>query len=535
MGYNIKKTLSIRIKHIKLRGKSHDLTVRIYNDEKAPFKSRFKLPLAGLHEILFGEVAIGLYKMRGRKNAKLRGVIKLKLKQFLEDGFPRKLKAEVARPSYLNKADFYDPDFASIGSAVLEFEVCEDQADPASESPPQENKSILNLFFVEERAQMYKIVYDLIRATQRGTLLCRIHWIFGLISAEYYYNYIYGECKDTRCTTCKMQFCKNSYGELPEAELEEALVFLQYAAASFANSIMTWRLERRRNITSISDNRRKAIFERLDIAEEDLVMDVMGDYASLSFLAFFEAGGRMVLSFKGTTSGAEAIHDLNCDYTLFQDGYVHRGIKRLAERFLENHWDGLRAEMAQRGSGRLLLTGHSLGAAASVMVYLMMRGMGLESTFDIQVVGFGAPPIVSRSIAEKSFPRIRIYNYGTDIITRLNYGAVLDLKYMCISISSLYNYFTDKNLIVEKIAEIKEHLTRTELYTKLYQIGELYHIRDFGKGDGEDFLYKKVDYSFFEDIICARKAPFDHLLHKTMSAFQYSLKKKHEEKERPAG
>lgn len=608
MVYNTYKTLTAELRVKELPEGGCRTMSYIYEEEETEFDGRFKFVLPGLHEMLFGELTIIL---RGSRRT-VTGIARLRLKWFLE-GDGRRLEIDIARPSYLKKAEFYERDFRRTGA--LEGVFClSSSAMPPVGTHCTTGKGLVGLLFPGEAAQMYRIAYELFQATQKGTLLCRMHWVFGLISAEYYYNYIYGECrlkdddsgsktdaeneeesthtidsenipsreagshvsKEEESTeeadasvrkdkfhppgSCGMPFCRRSYKKLSSRRLKTAVETLQYAAAAFANSIVTWRLERRRDMPDICDERRKAILDRLDIEDTDFFIDAPGDANSLAYIAFFSRG-RLVISFKGTTRGVEAVHDLNCDYAEFLDGFVHRGFKLLAQRFVSTAWPPLAAEMHRRGVSRILLTGHSLGAAAAILVCLLLEhsvpgieaetadssetthsdhsvcdshsksSSSLSSNGDsltpppctIRVVVFGTPPVVSASIADHPHPNITVYNYGCDIVTRLNFGSVLDLKYICISISNLYDYFTDKKLVVKKIAEIKQHIARTNHNTKLYTPGCLIHIKDFGSNT---FLYKKVHYTFFEDIICSRRAPFDHIIHKTMNAFKQSLKEK---------
>lgn len=527
MKSNAHKNLVVNIKKAQIDGIKYNHTVFMYSAEKTSFVGSFKFILPRLHEILFNEIIIIFYRIKKNKK-RLLGIIKIKLKQFILNDFNKNQTFDISNPSYLHKSDFYDRNFISIGSAVINFKVQKNVEDKVIPTVEQKD-SILNMFFEEEKIQMYKIAYEIFSATQKGTFFCRVYWILGLISADYYYTYCYGECKNEMClngqNNCDLQFCKSTYGMLKREEIDEVLQILQYAAASFADSIITWKLEKTRNLTNvIKDSRKRAILERLDVADTELVRDFPGNHNSLAFIAFFTQD-KLVLSFKGTTSVTEALHDLNCDYAEFQDGYVHRGIKILCDRWIASFWEGLRDEMNLRNVKKLLLTGQSLGGAASILIYLRMKEIGIESVFDIDVVCFGSPPVLSASIARRPFPKIKNYFYGTDFISRLNYGSILDLKYICISISSLYDYFVDKALIVQKIAEIKQYLSETAIHTKLYHPGTLIHIRDFGESGKPDVLYKKVDCVFFEEIICSRQAPFDHFIHRTMNALRSSLKK----------
>lgn len=660
MVFNTEKTLIVKIKSLGLYDSGYDLTTFIYNGKKYPFVKIFRFPLPLLHDILFNEITVAIYRIYKGKR-KIKGFFKIKLNQFLENQSDTDFNQETfvtydIKPlSEINKSDYWEKEPKSVGKAVVSFRLQDSDATKNMHLVPDVN----NLFnyLTKDNAQIYRVAYEIFLATQKGTFMCRIHWMFGLISVEYYYNYVYGVCKNDSCfledkyknkdiddkdklkdiddkdkilneninklvinsqssgdetdhhsagcdnasgdsmnidseteciidqlndnynkddsnctdngeeenkksktkinsgsfindglinyikrlfqkipdvaeessysestTVCEVPFCKKSYSIIESVDkMKEALRFLQYSAASFANSIVIWGVDKPRNMTNIKDSRKKSILDRLDIAEEDFFMDYRGDSHSLSFIAFFSAteDNSLIISFKGTTSGIETLHDLNCDYTEFQDGFAHRGIKELSDKFIKDSWPLLEKEMHRRNVKKLSLTGHSLGAAASVLVYLRFQEMGISE--GKRVIAFGAPPVVSTTIAKRKFDAIKIYFYDKDIISRLSFGSVLDLKYTCISISSLKDFFIDKEAVVSKIVEIKNHIAKENLHEKLYHVGELIHIRNFGKKNNPEYLYKRVDYKFFEELILSRKGPFDHMLPKTFKAFTYTL------------
>lgn len=526
MKVNCGRVLVAQVQELDMGNIKCGYSTYTYKGDRAPFVGGFRFVLPRLHDILFGEIILSFYSV-DRNKRYLKGVVKMKIQQFLTNGFKRKQRVAIAAPEYLHKSDFYDKNFRPIGTAKMLFRIennTEGLPQPSADTPNR----LLNLVFVEEKAQMLKIAYEMFLATQKGTFSCRISWLMGLPSINYYYTHVYGRCVDesgclSSSTPCGSKLCINSYGPLSKEELEEAFRLLQYASASFANGVITWRLDKLRTCEDIKDPRRRAILERIDVPEADLLGDVHGDDRILSHI-WFARQDEMVVSFKGTTSLSEAMFDLNCDYTEFQDGYVHRGFKVLCDRWIEECWLPIYKESEARGIRKLLLTGQSLGGAASIIVFLRLREMLLPGEMAIRVVCFGPPPVVSKSIAEKSFPEITIYCYGSDFVTRLCFGSILDLKFICISISSLYDFFVDRQQVMERIGEINEYLRANNMYPKLYHPGRLVHIRDFRESGKSQILYREVYHTFFEEFICTRTAPFDHLIHRTMQAFKSSLK-----------
>ena len=517
------KTFEISIVGVTIPGEDFNHTEYTFGSTCAPFDDQFSISIASVHESLFGVVTIIFYRRFGERKTAV-GFIKLRIKWLQNKILDRNITVQVLPIDILKKADSFEEEINAVGESLLSISAKPLPTTLVAIKPAPISQNILGFFILENKMRIYRIVYDLFSETQRGTMLCRIHWLFGLISAEHYFSTIYNSCIEKECqpNECNEPFCRSSYKEIPLNLAEEAMVLLQYAASSFANSIMVWRLKKLRNMPEIRDSRRRAILERIDAKPEDLYRDQHGTDEGLGFVVFF-INNQMVVSFKGTSSTSEAIHDLDCEYVEFLHGYAHSGILRLADHFIRNSWIDLRTEMARRGVNRLLLTGYSLGAAASTLVYLRFCETGIDQAIDINVVGFCSPPVVSASIAAQDYPKIRIFNYGADLITRLNFGSVLDLKYICISISSLYDYFTNKARILEKVKKIKEYLSNKEIYTKLYHVGTLFHIKNFDYEDGVEYLIKNVSYGFFEDLMCVKRAPFDHVIHNIYNAFSYAI------------
>lgn len=544
MKNNCGKILMVTVKNAEVFCGGYETTSYIYNNKEMSFVKEFKICLPGLHGMLFDDFVILFYEKKinvfyKKKGKKLIGIVKIKLKEFLTDTFELERDFDMSDPSYLNKADFYDPNFESVGNARIGFLIMENVNRECNNEIC--NESFLRIILPKEKFELYQIAYNIFLATNRGTFFCRIYWFLGFLYTMYFHTYIYGRCDILRCigkdNKCGGDLCRYTYGHLSYSEIKGAMRCLQYAAASFGDSIVTWNLEKVRSVKNVCEKRKRAILERLeDIPEENLVRDFSGGINSIGFIMFYE-DERAVISFRGTHSVDEIIVDLNCDYTEFQEnGFTHRGIKTLVDRWITENWEDIRVDIDTRNVRKLLLTGHSMGAAASVLTYLRLREMGFESIYDIHVVAFGSPPLVSKNIALMDFPKIKLYFYEFDFVTRLSYGSIQDLKYLCVSVSGTQDYFVSHESMINKIQNVKNYLKITQLYTKLYHVGHLVHIKTF-KPDSKTskknkvVLFKTVNFEFFEDLIPSRNAPFDHFLYKTWNALKYALKELQEQEQ----
>lgn len=520
------KIITIHIQRIFPQNHKWNITKYKYKNEINSFKDYFSISVDSLHSMLFGEFYIIFY-VRNRVGMDSANVfVKLRIKEIIYRDNYQVMELDLKSSSYLYKADSYE-EIPSKGSIFLRVKTEKASGSLVLKDHDSLAKKILNMFFMSEKARNFTVIINLFMSTQKGTFLCRLQWLLGLISAEYYYNHMNSICdgKHSDNSDCEYNFCQKNYLNLPISELNDASKALQYSIAAFGNSFVIWGIPKKRLLSTIKNSRKRAILEHLNIEESDLVFEYPGNDQSISFIAFYEDNEKMVISFKGTTSGNEALHDINCEYVEFQDGYAHSGMKMLADKFISDYFQQLLENMKSKNISKLLLTGHSLGAATAVLVYLRLLQHKYDSYIQIECICFGCPPLVSLSIANKKYPYLKIYNYGTDIITRLSFGSVLDLKYICISVGSIYDFFDEKTVIIERIREIKLYLKRSHLYEKLYHPGRLFHIRDFKTDTGVTWKYKEVDPLFFDEIICSRKAPFDHIIHRTKEALDYSISK----------
>ncbi|KAI5147943.1 hypothetical protein ENBRE01_0003 [Enteropsectra breve] len=512
------KKIHVSVKKISIENSGVYRTEYSFKDERAVFKKRFDIMVCSLHEQLFGEIVLAVHKKpTSRSSSYCIGFAKIQTKCFTLEKQTVVIETPLLAAKYMSKADFYVPKPDVVGSIKLKLRMQESSAEVARPEPTQALKKFLTFFLSENKLNMYNSILALLKETQKGSFMCRMYWIFGMLSLEYYHSHLYYKATNQE----ESKYRQEGYGYLSKESVVKTQKYLQYSAASFADSIVVSQIKPLRSVKSPKGKRIGSILGRIGIEENEWLLDKPGDHSSLSYIAFFDGDNRLVVSIKGTTSGSEAIHDLNCEYAPFQNGFAHKGIKELAQIFVDNEWGELHRRASERRAQSVLFTGYSLGAAACILIYLTLIQHKIYDCYKLEVFAFGCPPIVSRNIAEMPFPAIKVFNFGCDIVTRLNFGSVLDLKYICISISSLYDYIMDRRAVLHKIEEIKNHLKNTNMYTKLYTPGELYHIKSFGDSKCLEFKVKRVDVLFFEELICSIQAPFDHILGRTADALEF--------------
>ena len=133
----------------------------------------------------------------------------------------------------------------------------------------------------------------------------------------------------------------------------------------------------------------------------------------------------VVIGVRGTKTVADALTDLLCDSADYRGGKAHAFILS-GGRYLTSRVAPILEELAQLSGKKLQvsLIGHSLGAGAA-----SIAGMELRDTtnYDVQVVGFGCPALVSQELAESSSSFITTIVNGADVVPRMSGASVTNL------------------------------------------------------------------------------------------------------------
>lgn len=259
----------------------------------------------------------------------------------------------------------------------------------------------------------------------------------------------------------------------------------------------------------------RSIISYLNIDKSDFI------YAKLNLketktphIAFYDiVEEELVISFRGTFNHVDALNDLDCEYTPFFDGYAHAGFVKLADSFIDLHLSDLSVLLAKRNYKKILFTGQSLGGALCVLVQIILEKK--QYNFKSRAIAFSAPPTVSENLCEQS----NIINivYGYDIISRLCFGSLLDLKFVSTSLSKLK--VSDK----ENISKIFSYLHENDIHPKLYIPGTLYHIRKFSMGKETIVMGKEADKNDFTKIVVHHKCFLHHTFPAVINSFTQGI------------
>lgn len=139
------------------------------------------------------------------------------------------------------------------------------------------------------------------------------------------------------------------------------------------------------------------------------------------------AGPRLILSVEGTTDYTDVKADFSFDKTLWREEdttnrevpKVHRGFKRYADSIWDMKLDTMTVGQIiskEADEGEILLTGHSMGGAVSVLLSARAADEGLGK--NIKVETFGAPAVGNEEFAAvygRELPIRRIVHKGDPV------------------------------------------------------------------------------------------------------------------------
>ncbi|KAI9190342.1 hypothetical protein H9P43_001776 [Blastocladiella emersonii ATCC 22665] len=194
----------------------------------------------------------------------------------------------------------------------------------------------------------------------------------------------------------------------------------------------------------------------------------------------------LVIAIRGTLSSVDAVTDLICEYVRFGDGMVHRGMKVAAEWLSAVLSPQLVAWVRDRGPEHLVVVGHSLGAGTACLLTMLLNDtlmpalQELVPRLDLHCYAFAPPPVCSANLADEYSGLITAVVNEHDLVCRLSYGAVVDLRTCLLTAVGLVEDHTAEILRLISKAKDDEVAARLadkfDVITELYIPGTIYHI-----------------------------------------------------------
>ena len=129
---------------------------------------------------------------------------------------------------------------------------------------------------------------------------------------------------------------------------------------------------------------------------------------------------------RGTKTIPDMLTDALLDNEDYRDGKAHAGILRSGRYLVEKHTDIMQSllDLTNKKRIKLTLIGHSLGAGAAAIAGIEFND---RENFDVSVVGFGCPAILSKELSESTKDYITAVIGDADFIPRMSAETIGNL------------------------------------------------------------------------------------------------------------
>ncbi|KAK3825125.1 MAG: hypothetical protein J3Q66DRAFT_326989 [Benniella sp.] len=247
------------------------------------------------------------------------------------------------------------------------------------------------------------------------------------------------------------------------------------------------------------------------------------------YVALDRATNSIVLAIRGTMSAFDTLTDLVCEYQQWKGGLVHGGMKTSAEWFMKNLVPQIVAYIFKHKVSALNIVGHSLGAGtASILTMMLLDHQDelqsmMNGHFRIQCHAFAPACCVSKDLADRYTENIRCYVYEDDIVSRLSYGSMMDVKTMMLGaveaaahmgLTKVFLTGTDEdwNETLQTVAQVRQQIKAAEIqHPKLYIAGAVFqlwrHLEDQDRVE-----MKPASNRLCEEVLIKPAALSQHLL-----------------------
>ncbi|KAF8934589.1 hypothetical protein BGZ52_003928 [Haplosporangium bisporale] len=228
-------------------------------------------------------------------------------------------------------------------------------------------------------------------------------------------------------------------------------------------------------------------------------------------------------------SAFDTLTDLVCEYQQWKGGLVHGGMKTSADWFMNHLVPQIVAYIAKHKVSALNIVGHSLGGGTASILTMMLLDHQHEfqsmvnGNFRIQCHAFAPACSVSKDLADKYRDHIRCYVYEDDIVSRLSYGSMMDVKTMMLGaveaashmgLTKVFLTGTDEDWkpTLEAVSESRRRIKESPVQNpKLYIAGAVFQLwRHLEEQDCVEM--KPASNRLCEEVLIKPAALSQHLL-----------------------
>ncbi|KAJ2332483.1 hypothetical protein GGI00_002768 [Coemansia sp. RSA 2681] len=384
-------------------------------------------------------------------------------------------------------------------------------------------QSLTSMFISPSTFMAIKSLDRLVGTFNQGVELSNTELLGGLLTLYKFYNEadIPGIADPLR-------------GQVVESvgELEKPGRYARFALASYG-----WRALYffNRGITLMDgakvDSDVTSVLQYLNMAPEDLLGYEFRSsqlFCPSYFVSHDRQYNAVVLVVRGTMSAEDTVVDLSCEYTKWNGGLVHSGMKASAQWLFAKVMPQMLAYAKSQGISAIRIVGHSLGASTAAILTIMLQsarerlvGIGVDcKDYDIKAYCYGPAPCISEDIADRFRDCIETFVYMDDLVPRLCYGSVTDFKRMSISAADeadnlaqrLYAPFEDSAQQQQRwsdkfarLLSIRESILATQENLHLALPGVIHHIVAYHGATSKD---KRLVRNLDLDVVIGKRELF---------------------------
>jgi len=279
----------------------------------------------------------------------------------------------------------------------------------------------------------------------------------------------------------------------------------------------------------------KVLLEYTGIKREDII-DVSWSSKHFSpghVLVIDHSTRSVVLAIRGTFNTKDTLTDLVGSYSPFKGGQAHTGILKATKTKAEYLIPLVMKTMKDYKGYELVLTGHSLGAGVAALLATMIND---EYNIPMHCYAFAPPCVLSLDLAQKSRSFISSFVLNDDMVPRLSYSSMEDLKNILLhlhkqsdsNLKRLFQVCSAGNTLGKSVTnrlssyfgpdlepDLSVEQKNKVITMRLHPPGQIFHLYSQTKGlIGVTAKYdtlEQSDPSLFFDIILSASMFSDHM------------------------
>jgi len=173
---------------------------------------------------------------------------------------------------------------------------------------------------------------------------------------------------------------------------------------------------------------RLILIEHTGIRQEDIIQERWSSTDTFSpghYIAVDHSTESLVVAIRGTFHIRDVLTDLVAAYIPFKGGLTHSGILAAAQEKFKDLTPLLLRTLKTLPNYRLVIVGHSLGAGTAALLAILLHD---EYSLDLHCYAFAPPCLLSLDLAAKCKDFITTIILNDDLVPRLCFGSIEDLK-----------------------------------------------------------------------------------------------------------